>query len=50
MSPEDGEKLMAAQSLSASLSEGLLELSVTPEDGRPVELTLSLRSGEGAGT
>ena len=50
MSPEDGEKLMAAQSLSASLSEGLLELSVTPEDGRPVELTLSLRSGEGGGT
>ena len=50
MSPEDGEKLMAAQALSASLSEGLLELSVTPEDGRPVELTLSLRSGEGGGT
>ena len=44
------EKLMAAQALSASLSEGLLELSVTPEDGRPVELTLSLRSGEGGGT
>lgn len=47
LAPEDGEKLMAAQALSASLSDGLLELSVTPEDGRPVELTLSLRSGEG---
>lgn len=47
LSPEDGEKLMAAQALSASLSGGMLELSVTPEDGRPVELTLSLRSGEG---
>lgn len=47
LAPEDGEKLMAAQALSASLSGGMLELSVTPEDGRPVELTLSLRSGEG---
>lgn len=48
MSPEDGEKLMAAQALSASLEDGLLELSVTPEDGAAVELTLSLRSGEEA--
>lgn len=48
MSPEDGEKLMAAQALSASLEDGLLELSVTPEDGTAVELTLSLRSGEEA--
>lgn len=48
MAPEDGEKLMAAKALSVSLDGGLLELSVTPEDGTPVELTLSLRSGEGA--
>lgn len=48
MAPEDGEKLMAAKALSVSLDGGLLELSVTPEDGTLVELTLSLRSGEGA--
>ena len=50
MAPEDGEKLMAAQALSVSLTDGLLELSVTPEQGAAVELVLSLRSGEGAGS
>ena len=49
LAPEDGEKLMAARALSASLSDGLLELSLTPKEGTAVELTLSLRSGEGAG-
>ena len=49
LAPEDGEKLMEARALSASLSDGLLELSLTPKEGTAVELTLSLRSGEGAG-
>lgn len=47
-SPEDGEKLLEAEGLSFSLGENLLAASITLSDGTVRELTLYLRSGEGA--
>lgn len=47
LEPEDGERVMAAQSLTAAEEDGLLRLSITPADGGAVELLLNLRSGEG---
>ena len=47
LEPADGERIMSARSLEAEEQDGLLRLSVAPEDGEAVEVLLSLRSGEG---
>lgn len=47
LSPEDGERIMAAQSLEAEQEDGLLRLTVTPAQGEAVQLLLSLRCQEG---
>ena len=47
LEPEDGERIMTADSFSASEEDGLLRLAIAPADGETVELLLSLRSGEG---
>lgn len=49
LGPEDGTRLMAAESLSARLEEGLLEVRVTGPGGESDRLYLSLRVGEEAG-
>ena len=41
--PEDGEKVLPAQSLSGTQEYGLLQLAVTDENGIPHTLLLSLR-------
>ncbi|MCI8916034.1 MAG: DUF4860 domain-containing protein [Oscillospiraceae bacterium] len=51
LSPSDGERIMALHGLSVREEDGLLTLAVTLEEGdEPIELRLSLRSGEGAGS
>ena len=47
-SPEDGEKIIQAQDLSLRLNDGLLSIRVTDPNGVPVELNLTLRTGEEA--
>lgn len=47
LEPEDGERVMAAESFDASEEDGLLRLAITPENGEAVSLVLSLRAGEG---
>lgn len=49
LGPEDGERVMAMGGLSARMEGGLLAVDAELADGRPVELLLSLRSGEGGG-
>ena len=49
LGPEDGTRLMEAESLSARLEEGLLEVRITGPDGESDRLYLSLRVGEEAG-
>jgi hypothetical protein len=46
--PEDGDPVLTAQSLSFSLKDGLLTAETADADGEAAELTLALRSGEGA--
>ena len=48
LSPEDGERIMEAESLSLSLRRGLLTVDVTGDSGQPDRLFLLLRSGRGA--
>ncbi len=47
LSPQDGERIMAAQALTAQQEDGLLRISVTPAQGNPTQLVLSPRCGEG---
>lgn len=47
LSPQDGERIMAAQALTAEQRDGLLYLSITPAQGERTELLLSPRCGEG---
>lgn len=46
--PEDGEKVLPAESLLVDWEEPGLQIRVLTEDGRWQELRLALRSGEGA--
>ncbi len=46
--PEDGEKLLPAQSLSPVLTDGLLQMELVDEYGHKSRLVFSLRGGEGA--
>ncbi len=46
--PEDGEKVMEAQSMSASLEDGLLTISITDGSGSESTITLSARGSEAA--
>lgn len=48
LSPEDGERIMEAESLSLSLRRGLLTVDITGDSGEPDRLFLLLRSGRGA--
>ena len=48
LSPEDGEKVVAAGGLALSLEDDLLTVEVTGVSGETDTLRLSLRSGEGA--
>lgn len=48
LSPEDGERIIEADSLSLSLRQGLLTVEVASGSGQPDRLFLLLRSGEGA--
>lgn len=48
LSPEDGERVMEAESLSLSLRRRLLTVDITGASGRQERLFLLLRSGEGA--
>lgn len=47
LSPQDGERIMAAQALTAQQEDGLLRISITPAQGDPTQLLLSPRCGEG---
>ena len=47
-STADGEPVLPAESLTFRLEGGLLSVETTDGDGAPSQLTLSLRSGEGA--
>ncbi len=47
--PEDGEKLLPAQSLTFVLEEGILQARLTDELGQETRLTFALRGGEGDG-
>lgn len=47
-SPGDGEKVLEAEELSFELSEGMLTVKLLLRDGTERDLTLYLRSGEGA--
>lgn len=46
--PQDGEVILPAQAMALELEEGLLSVTLTAEDGTPLELLLALRTGEGA--
>lgn len=46
LSPQDGERIMAAQALTAQQEDGLLRISITPAQGDPTQLLLSPRCGE----
>lgn len=48
LAPEDGERIMEAESLSLSVRRGLLTVDLTGDSGRPDRLFLYLRSGRGA--
>ncbi len=48
LAPEDGERIMKAESLSLSVRRGLLTVDVTGDSGQPDRLLLYLRSGRGA--
>jgi len=45
VSPEDGEKVLAARGLSFSAADGRLTVTATDENGAVTSLTLALRSG-----
>ena len=45
--PEDGEKVLELQSLTLTLSDGILQAELTGPEGRTQRLVLHLRSGEG---
>lgn len=45
LSPEDGSKLIMAESMKLSVEDGLLEIAVVSDDGTEEKLCLSLRSG-----
>lgn len=47
LSPQEGERIMAAQALTAQQEDGLLRISITPAQGDPTQLLLSPRCGEG---
>lgn len=47
LSPEDGERVMAARELDLSLADGLLTIAAVDGQGTRSTLLLSLRSGEG---
>lgn len=47
--PEDGQRLMEAQALKASLEDGLLTIEVTTSGGVRETVLLSLRGEEGVG-
>lgn len=47
LSPQDGERIMAAQALTAQQEDGLLRISITPAQGEATQLLLSPRCGEG---
>lgn len=44
--PEDGERLLPAESMTLSLQDGLLSAEITLPDGQVRQVCLSLRSGE----
>ena len=44
--PEDGDKVLALESLTLSCQDGLLQAEITEPDGTVQHLTLSLRSGK----
>ena len=44
--PQDGEKILEAQSLELQLADGLLSVRIVDENGSGTGLTLSLRCGE----
>lgn len=45
--PADGEKILPARTLSASVEGNLLQIALTQTQGSVIELILSLRAGEG---
>ena len=47
LEPQDGEKVLAADSLTASISDNLLTATIYGREGTDT-VRLSLRSGEGA--
>ena len=47
-SPEDGEKILPAESLALTLEGGLLRAEIVDGNGQPLSLRLQLRGGEGA--
>ena len=46
--PQDGEVILPALAMDLELEDGLLSVTLTAEDGTPLELNLALRTGEGA--
>ncbi len=48
MEPQDGEKILQAQSMALRLEQDLLGLSIVDGSGSPIQLQLSLRGREGA--
>ena len=46
--PQDGEKVLQAQSLSLTLEDGLLSALLVDGNGQACALSLSVRGGEGA--
>ncbi len=47
-SPDEGEKIIEAESLKMHLENGLLSVSVTTGSGHTIPIYLSVRGGEGA--
>ena len=45
--PADGEKILAAQQVDFSMTDGCLQVGITSEDGTVTEQMLTLRSTEG---
>ncbi len=43
--PEEGEKILRASGFEAGVTDGILTLRASTEDGAPVELTFALRGG-----
>lgn len=50
LAPEDGEKILPAESLTLSATGGLLQAEIVDGNGRRNPVILALRGGEGAGT